>query len=209
MRDAKGNPHATIEVKPGSEKNVSDIPSNIIDDYVNQGRPGNFPDWVKSNYPDLMEKNPPSIHQVKGMNDRIPKEEYLPYVQDFVRSGKWSDVKDFHHTGLMRKSDYIDEFTPSQLDSIGSGEYVTKQELDSLRLPPEGGMRRGGKVRKPISLDAMRLAVGGSLVGEVAKRAAKLVVSMVVLRAELTAALRDVKKAELLVVKTVLKTVAL
>jgi hypothetical protein len=167
LRDAKGNPHATVEVKPSQtltpEKRESQI-GFLVQRLLGEGMSEeNALRQAAKLYP--KSETMQSIAQIKGKGNAAPSEEYLPYVQDFVRSGEWNKVGDLKNTGLMKKSDYIDEFTPSQLDSIGSGEYVTKQELDSLRLPPEGGMKRGGKVRKPISLDAMRLAVGGMAEG--------------------------------------------
>lgn len=83
------------------------------------------------------------ITEIKGLRNQAPREEHLPYVQDLVRSGNYSDVGDLHYTGLHRKSDFIDQFTSDQLDSIGSGEYVTKQELDSLRLSAKGKAEGG------------------------------------------------------------------
>ena len=148
LRDAKGQPHVTIETRPSQ--------SNRAFNEVNSGVP-----------------NPPdSIFQIKGKSNRAPNEEYLPYVQDFVRSGKWSDVGDLQNTGLYRKGDFIDEFTSDQLDSTGIGEYLNMDELKGLRegkpwkpidrdpeldidpniLPP---MKRGG----PVNQDAMNMAV--------------------------------------------------
>jgi hypothetical protein len=48
-------------------------------------------------------KNPQvstEILEIKGRQNRAPKEEYLPMVQDFVRSGNWSRVGDFKNTGF-------------------------------------------------------------------------------------------------------------
>jgi len=161
LRDAKGNPYATVEVKPGktwSEKSgvFYDNPElesswkkfsedvNLVSAEKGLQRPSNYilqyPEWLKTNDPEMFAKyanvfdaSPPSIAQIKGKGNRAPSEEYLPYVQDFVKSGKWSDVKDLHHTGLVRKSDYIDEFTSDQLDSTGAGEYITTKEIDAYR----------------------------------------------------------------------------
>ena len=97
LRDAKGNPHATIEVVPHTEGYT-----NLINDDVASTIGAN---------------QIGRINQIKGMNDRIPKEEYLPYVQDFVRSGKWSDVKDLQNTGLFKHE---------------SGKYVSQDEANAL-----------------------------------------------------------------------------
>jgi hypothetical protein len=119
-----------------------------------------------------VQPQPDRIVEIKGKRNAAPNEEYLPYVQDFVRSGKWSDVGDLQNTGLYRKSDFIDEFNSDQLDSTGIGEYLNINEIKSLRegkpwkpidtdpeldidpnlLPP---MKRGG----PVNQDAMQMAV--------------------------------------------------
>lgn len=111
-----------------------------------------FPDWLAQNQPEvfakhknIFEKPPAEIVEIKGRQNRPPKEEHLPMVQDFVRSGKWGSVGDLKNTGLYRKGDFIDEFTSDQLDSIGKGEYLTMDEIKKLRE---------GKAWKPIDTDA-------------------------------------------------------
>lgn len=42
----------------------------------------------------------PHIVQIKGKGNAKPINDYLPFVQDFVRSGKWSGVSDWGNTGL-------------------------------------------------------------------------------------------------------------
>jgi len=42
------------------------------------------------------------ITQIKGKQNRAPSAEYLPYVQDFVKSGKWGEVGDLEYTGLTK-----------------------------------------------------------------------------------------------------------
>jgi hypothetical protein len=42
----------------------------------------------------------PIIRQIKGKSNAKPSEEYLPFVQDFVQSGSWSEVRDFRNIGL-------------------------------------------------------------------------------------------------------------
>ena len=44
---------------------------------------------------------PEEIVQIKGKANRAPNPEYLPAVQDFVRSGNWSKVGDLQNTGLI------------------------------------------------------------------------------------------------------------
>jgi len=87
LRDAKGKSHVTVEVEPA--KAVNSMP----------GREPAFAD---------------SIIQIKGKANRAPVEAYRPYVQDFVRSGKWGEVGDLENTGLIKHPD--------------TGDYVPREE---------------------------------------------------------------------------------
>lgn len=89
LRDAKGQPHVTVEVKPA-------------DWYRNEqgelmSRSGGPLGAVKEK-PHMMSN---SIVQIKGKGNKKPNDEYLPFVQDFVKSGKWSDVGDLGNAGLL------------------------------------------------------------------------------------------------------------
>lgn len=77
LRDAKGRSHVTVEVEPTTPKHRAADTAQ-----------------------DLSRESIPSILQIKGKQNRAPNPEYLPYVQDFVRSGKWGDVRDLENTGL-------------------------------------------------------------------------------------------------------------
>ena len=92
LRDAKGRSHVTVEVAPNEK----------------------FPVVGSGGDPNL----PPNILQIKGKQNRAPSAEYLPYVQDFVRSGKWGEVGDLGNTGLRaakrKGSDKIEYLTPEE-----------------------------------------------------------------------------------------------
>ena len=45
---------------------------------------------------------PAEIRQIKGKGNAKPVAEYTPYVQDFVKSGKWTDVRDLSNTDLVK-----------------------------------------------------------------------------------------------------------
>lgn len=81
LRDAKGNPHVTVEVRPKQKitgwRTESD-PIRGVDDSA-----------------------PMDIVQIKGKQNAAPVEKYLPYVQDFVKSGQWGRVGDLRNTGLV------------------------------------------------------------------------------------------------------------
>lgn len=159
LRDKRGEPHVTIEVQPmrGSElgRYAADLPEG--EDVAAM-------------------KNPPSrIVQIKGKQNAAPKADYLPYVQDFVKSGEWSDVGDFKNTGLIKQD----------------GKYMTQAEYDDFLLnelqpPPPEGMKAGGAVSISDNPDTMmmeledqKFAVGGAVIKRVlgikdhAERAAK------------------------------------
>ena len=150
LRDAKGEPHVTIETTNRSQPTVYTIGS---DNYVRLSS-----DIKKAN-PNLSVKdhdalvleaynkeaasNPPSIKQIKGKQNRAPNEEYLPFVQDFVRSGKWSDVGDIENTGMRATKSVFNEAELQKLREAGeidiphvlSGEDA--QRLHNL-IVPEG-----------------------------------------------------------------------
>lgn len=100
LRDAKGQPHVTIETRPSAD------------------------------YADTQ-----SIVQIKGKANLAPKEDYLPFVQDFVKSGKWSDVGDLSNTGLRRMQDAFNENERKILRSAGHEltDYMTPEQIEALQ----------------------------------------------------------------------------
>lgn len=112
LRDKKGQPHVTIEVKPP----FADIHGNDADLFAQASAKADaaFPedDWGTEAHQMMIERllkkgkvdRPPQIVQIRGKQNQKPKDEYLPYVQDFVRSQKWSNVGDLQNTGLRQFS---------------------------------------------------------------------------------------------------------
>lgn len=147
LRDKKGQPHTTIEITPGKPWNERsgvfydnpeleppwvEFHNAMLDRGGASPNIKKFPEWLASNRPEVFSKyekvfspDPDRIVQIKGKQNRAPNPEYLPYVQDFVRSGKWSDVGDLHNTGLTKLPD---------------NRYITKEQLDEAiqRLTGEG-----------------------------------------------------------------------
>lgn len=151
LRDAKGEPHVTIEVAPKRGEVIrEDLElGGMIDDESAEA------DQIYRNLQQLLEQRgyddaaeivervalghrhppelqrvinelyeeadamlpraevppeiPPRIVQIKGKQNRAPNEEYLPFVQDFVRNSplgsQWSDVGDLENTGLISARD--------------------------------------------------------------------------------------------------------
>lgn len=111
LRDAKGEPHVTIETAPSSRL-YSDVVRAVGDKQASE--------WLDEgiSLADMVARanitRPENIVQIKGKQNLAPKEDYLPYVQDFVKSGKWGEIGDFDNTGLVKLPD---------------GRYITKQQF--------------------------------------------------------------------------------
>lgn len=184
LRDAKGRPHVTIEEgKPSlvskayleslpdpdkqSAGNILEAPSTMYD-YIHRHRKGNgdFDEFaVKTLTEHGYDTPPPRLLQIKGPSNLKPNDEYLPFVQDFVKSGKWSDVGDLHHTGLRRATDAWNTNEEKMIRAAGIDfpTYATQQEIDAINQqvwpgvmgptkPP--GYAEGGSVTAPTWQDA-------------------------------------------------------
>jgi hypothetical protein len=107
LRDAKGEPHVTIETAPSWDvKSFADeypgVPADELADLREE--------WLRIN-----EVAPDDIVQIKGKQNRAPKDDYLPFVQDFVKSGQWGNVGDLRNARLVKLPD---------------GRYITQQQAD-------------------------------------------------------------------------------
>jgi hypothetical protein len=144
LRDKKGEPHVTIEVAPlDAEAGISALPADerkaflqeIKDRYFG-GRNPNMNEQDK--YFQLQEQEylrkygapPPDIVQIKGKGNKAPKAEYLPFVQDFVRSGNWAGIGDYQNTGLVRRS-ALPQWERDLMPELG--EHLTMDEVQKLR----------------------------------------------------------------------------
>jgi hypothetical protein len=140
LRDAKGEPHVTVETRPGKSVNQRILEGPVRDlwePYVMDMEGGyyaekpdgsfmgveGFSNWAKANHPDVVAANqalfnpPDEIIQIKGKQNRAPKDDYLPFVQDFVKSGQWGNVGDLGNTGLVKLPD---------------GRYITHDQMDAI-----------------------------------------------------------------------------
>jgi len=161
--DAKGEPHVTIEAgksqyaprhnqvleyKSAAEQEAKQLPNGYTDSDVYDIATR----MARENMPDF-------INQIKGKQNAKPKEEYLPFVQDFVKGGKWSDVRDFQNSGLIRENGQF--MTPAE-HSDWLLKELGKDTFDELGLGakiPPAGMKAGGKVAMSNNPDTMMLAV--------------------------------------------------
>jgi hypothetical protein len=120
LRDKKGQPHVTIEVAP---RNIT------VDEAIKMAISEGLPEKGMETFNrvaeimgsgDFMRQD---IVQIKGKGNKAPKEDYLPAVQDFVRSGNFGKVGDLQNTGLYR-ADEITNFVPESF-------YATKAEREA------------------------------------------------------------------------------
>lgn len=162
--DPKGAPHATVEV--GQNKNLDfnkwweqQTPEKRaeINRRAQQGE-HNMSVFEAPEYLAARAALPPRITQIKGKQNRAPNEEYLPYIQDFVKSGKWSDIGDLQNTGLRRTSDAFNETEQAFLRSKGvelkpyiePEEAARYQEMFKRTPDAEPGFAAGGAAKKVV-----------------------------------------------------------
>jgi hypothetical protein len=137
----KGEPHVTVEV--GRPELKFGMTAGDIDPYRERLRQ-QFPDLndekiyymaVDEFTKDQTANLPPRITQIKGKQNAAPNEAYLPYVQDFVKSGQWSDVGDLGNTGLYSASDAVNYMPKGIHMSRGAREQAIDRARAANDLP--------------------------------------------------------------------------
>lgn len=114
LRDKKGLSHVTVEVT-GPES------------------PIHFGEKVPASESPTLD-----ISQIKGKQNRAPNKEYLPYVQDFVKSGKWGEVGDLEHTGLVDTVDFMER---QKLPFKAPERYMSGAALGEWLATPERNIK--------------------------------------------------------------------
>ena len=157
LRDAKGEPHVTIETRPGrQDRAYSDAiaqlreteywPAWLENQRTRQDNPGSTQDLIdymnqfrrSQGLEPIDAEKTQDIVQIKGKQNAKPKDDYLPFVQDFVKSGQWGNIGDLSNTGLVKLPD---------------GRYITAQQAEEgITAIPE---RAGNAVYDPTYLHAM------------------------------------------------------
>lgn len=162
LRDKKGQPHVTIEVAPGKDKTglitADELPPEELADMKRRNvyDPNfmyRFNDQMGRYLPELGPFEP-SIVQIKGKGNKAPKEDYLPAVQDFVRSQNWGRVGDLQNTGLIDIQD-----PNAVLRALGkvSPERNIQQAIDNFNTAVDSAPN----AQRYMSLDEMRDFLGG------------------------------------------------
>lgn len=114
LRDAKGEPHVTIETQPrrpqwdGFGNLVNSIEPGAWDkvvadeDFYSLGGDRT----VEKLFPHVWEAiNTPSVVQIKGKQNAKPKDDYIPAVQQFLKSRKWAEINDLKNADMLRLPD--------------------------------------------------------------------------------------------------------
>lgn len=128
LRDKEGRSHVTIEVNPPDnylsgdrlKEKLGAKGGEIWNDYRSQFSEDDLPvsyrrsgnslhEFMKENYPEEYTRMFPSdslnIRQIKGKQNKAPVKDYVPYVQDFIKSGKWGDIGDLDHAEMVNLAD--------------------------------------------------------------------------------------------------------
>jgi hypothetical protein len=167
LRDAQGRPHVTIEAQPqfhpyNNEFNEywtaldeatrarGEAPdrNRWYDRYLDD------PDQFAAKAAELL-GNKQDIVQIKGKQNAAPVSQYVPYVQDFIRSQDWGDIRELQHAGM------VDAMRQPGRASNPPQRYMTQQEYDDyllslLRDEQGNGMKEGGEVKDDNgTLDAL------------------------------------------------------
>lgn len=206
LRDAKGKPNVTIEVIPPEQPYPVSGEEFAKLDSATKAQYREYVRQWRQRHPeveDLTDKDtanalaeagvpprPPEIRQIKGKGNRKPKAEFIPFIQDFIKSQKWSDIKDLGNTDLVQiKPEFLKNaqdlgHTVDVISEQGwSGiPLITKQEFNRLadlfgginKHEAKGGevhMASGGAVQKDQALQNWHMAGGGIM--DIAKAASK------------------------------------
>lgn len=99
LRDAKGQPHVTVEVTPPGKLVPITEEMRAERGYL---RPHDRFMDIDTGYGHESDQVYPNIVQIKGKGNAKPIDDYIPFVQDFVKSGQWSDVGDIQNAGLVK-----------------------------------------------------------------------------------------------------------
>lgn len=111
LRDAKGLPHVTIETAPAggwlSGETLNAWEPNafgrFLDQRFEEGGIGDMHKWAEANFPEQMSAQ--NIEQIKGKQNAKPVDQYLPYVQDFVKGNPWARVEDLRNADMVQLPD--------------------------------------------------------------------------------------------------------
>jgi hypothetical protein len=154
-----GEPHVTVETRPGLKidrdpmefaqwlespegaKLLEKHPTAVEDFMIGEE------EGLRSVAPELFTK-PSDIVQIKGKGNLKPKEDYLPYVQDFVKSDQWGKVGDLQNTGLLQihPEGGYGRRGSAEHGGVDPGFYTQKELDEAMKSKLGEGFAEGGLV---------------------------------------------------------------
>lgn len=132
--------------------------SDLADGMVRPDKAGdvrrNMGSWLEHAKQFEPPEPPWEVSQVYGKQNTKPKDEFLPMIQDFIRSGKYSvgDSAVLENSGLVDMSDIYanDAFTIREINKLKNAghldnlpQYMNQQEMAELRGKLEGIQNQG------------------------------------------------------------------
>lgn len=165
LHDPEGRAVAQVAVKPSGmspydawyrSQKVGSPELQEFERYLNQnrdrlrdirgeGRQGLevwYEQWARDTGRPIVQPTP-EIVEIKGKQNRAPKEEHLPFIQDFVRSGQWGRIGDIQNTGMRPRNSVFNDNELRQLREAGAGdipEALAGEDIQRLHnlIVPEG-----------------------------------------------------------------------
>jgi hypothetical protein len=184
LRDSKGEPHVTVEAYPPRSPGWAEVkeaggdPLAVTEEAKRRMgiTPENESELMKSwdgdrryqakqelekHFADIYREQfgePPSrIAQIKGKQNLAPKEDYLPFVQDFVKGGRWSEVGDLQNTGLYKlDKDFLGGVAAHMPEAEDIRHLKRDQREEALMKAMEAGDINPGYVTRSEWEDAVR-----------------------------------------------------
>ena len=174
LRDSNGMPHATVEVRSLSQDfdDAGDIFEFAMNRNINPNSAA-----TKRRYAEYVAKSKlpqDRIVQIEGRKNEAPAKEYLPFIQDFVRSNQWSDVtpRAFENSGLMSHKDaygYLRDIDPARannfMDNAPPRGFFTEEDLGKFAAGGSVSVYDPTKIDEIINGidDPQGYAVGGAV----------------------------------------------
>jgi hypothetical protein len=150
LRDARGEPHATIEARTAPydywmstlTRQANDVykPEQVQQEAVQRMNllRQRFDSFLQQGYSEDIAKRkaadfePKDIYQIKGKQNLAPNNKYIPFVQDFVRSGNWRNIEELFNAKMYDH----DEIARTQPDTFRAHGTV---KADAIRKAKAAG----------------------------------------------------------------------
>ena len=133
LRDAKGEPHVTIEVQPSKtltpekrEAQMGYLMQRLLGEGMSEEK---ALEQANKLYPES--ETASRIVQIKGKGNARPVSKYDPFTQDFVKSGNWGEIGDLHNTGLVDTTTTTANMEAKKL-GLNIPRFMSREESEAL-----------------------------------------------------------------------------